>query len=212
MKLQKRKKKIVAKRQRIAQFEKVMKAKKRKGTINDPREPKPAPKRKTDTGYKRKQRAWRRLRMQLAGEQNWRCCYCHVTMIPGEAFANHPDALSIEHVIPKSKGGSDHWENLVAACRFCNNSRGMYDVDPMVFVNMAMNIKRAQAEEIQRQRDEYDPRRLAPQKKAPLLIDHHRLQDVTIKFQCGSQMSGMVTAINCADPLTCGSSREQEPT
>jgi|TARA_R100000482_G_C5027241_1_gene102423 5-methylcytosine-specific restriction endonuclease McrA len=28
--------------------------------------------------------------------------------------------LTIDHVIPKSKGGQDTWENLVVACSSCN--------------------------------------------------------------------------------------------
>ena len=32
--------------------------------------------------------------------------------------------LTVDHVIPKSKGGTDSWENLVAACVSCNNRKG----------------------------------------------------------------------------------------
>ena len=32
--------------------------------------------------------------------------------------------LTIDHIIPKSRGGEDTWENLVAACIRCNNSKG----------------------------------------------------------------------------------------
>lgn len=38
-----------------------------------------------------------------------RCAYC-------DAFAN-----TIDHVLPKSRGGRDSWENLVACCLRCNN-------------------------------------------------------------------------------------------
>ncbi|MFH1049403.1 MAG: HNH endonuclease [bacterium] len=31
--------------------------------------------------------------------------------------------LTIDHVIPKSKGGEDSWENLVSACKKCNNKK-----------------------------------------------------------------------------------------
>jgi 5-methylcytosine-specific restriction endonuclease McrA len=34
------------------------------------------------------------------------------------------DRLTIDHVIPKSRGGKDTWENLVAACTRCNNKKG----------------------------------------------------------------------------------------
>lgn len=42
-----------------------------------------------------------------------RCQYC----------ASH-DRLTIDHVLPKSRGGKDSWENLVAACVPCNNRKG----------------------------------------------------------------------------------------
>jgi 5-methylcytosine-specific restriction endonuclease McrA len=32
--------------------------------------------------------------------------------------------LTIDHIIPKSRGGSDTWENLVSACVSCNNKKG----------------------------------------------------------------------------------------
>jgi 5-methylcytosine-specific restriction endonuclease McrA len=33
-------------------------------------------------------------------------------------------ATTVDHVIPKSMGGTDDPENLVAACRSCNSSKG----------------------------------------------------------------------------------------
>ena len=32
--------------------------------------------------------------------------------------------LTIDHVIPKSKGGGHSWENLVSACKTCNHRKG----------------------------------------------------------------------------------------
>jgi hypothetical protein len=32
--------------------------------------------------------------------------------------------LNIDHVLPKSRGGGDSWENLVTACRSCNVRKG----------------------------------------------------------------------------------------
>jgi 5-methylcytosine-specific restriction endonuclease McrA len=42
-----------------------------------------------------------------------KCQYC----------ATHEN-LTIDHVIPKSKGGKDTWENLVTACTSCNHKKG----------------------------------------------------------------------------------------
>ena len=41
----------------------------------------------------------------------WRCAYCAKA------------ANTIDHVQPKSKGGTDSWENLVACCFRCNNQK-----------------------------------------------------------------------------------------
>ena len=43
------------------------------------------------------------------------CQYCHVRFRPG--------CLTLDHVIPRSRGGADTWENLVACCRACNNRK-----------------------------------------------------------------------------------------
>lgn len=44
------------------------------------------------------------------------CQYC------GAAFA--PKSLTLDHVMPRSRGGQNAWENLVAACYPCNNVKG----------------------------------------------------------------------------------------
>jgi 5-methylcytosine-specific restriction endonuclease McrA len=41
-----------------------------------------------------------------------RCAYCSAS------------ASTIDHVIPRSRGGADSWENLVACCLRCNNVKG----------------------------------------------------------------------------------------
>lgn len=33
-------------------------------------------------------------------------------------------AATIDHVLPRSRGGTDSWENLVACCLRCNNAKG----------------------------------------------------------------------------------------
>ena len=43
---------------------------------------------------------------------NQRCAYCSAS------------ASTIDHVIPRSRGGADSWENLVACCLRCNNVKG----------------------------------------------------------------------------------------
>lgn len=44
------------------------------------------------------------------------CQYCCQVFSPIE--------LTLDHVIPRSRGGKSSWENLVTCCRRCNNSKG----------------------------------------------------------------------------------------
>ena len=40
-------------------------------------------------------------------------------------YCNKSDtSLTIDHIVPKSKGGDDSWENLTTACVACNNKKG----------------------------------------------------------------------------------------
>lgn len=44
----------------------------------------------------------------------FRCAYC----------GGRRDRLSIDHIIPKSRGGKTNFENCVAACKTCNLKKG----------------------------------------------------------------------------------------
>ena len=39
-------------------------------------------------------------------------------------YCGSRNRLTIDHILPKSRGGRDTWENLVAACVSCNNRKG----------------------------------------------------------------------------------------
>ena len=45
---------------------------------------------------------------------NYQCQYCGMKKV----------SLTIDHVIPRVRGGSVNWENLVCACVRCNNKKG----------------------------------------------------------------------------------------
>ncbi|MEI6159631.1 MAG: HNH endonuclease [Roseococcus sp.] len=62
---------------------------------------------------------WQALRRRLSAEQNHRCCYCGVRT---DASSRHPP--TIEHVIPRSLGGPDTYDNCVMVCAACNTERG----------------------------------------------------------------------------------------
>lgn len=53
-------------------------------------------------------------RREVFVRDKFTCQYCGVV---------HGD-LTLDHVMPRSKGGAHTWENLVTACRSCNHRKG----------------------------------------------------------------------------------------
>ncbi len=52
------------------------------------------------------------------------CAYCHATNVP----------LQIEHIVPKSRGGSNRASNLTLACEPCNQRKGNRTAEEYGFV------------------------------------------------------------------------------
>ena len=57
---------------------------------------------------------WKSLRRYILYRDSYTCQYCGDKSGPFEA----------DHVMPKSRGGTDEEKNLVCACRSCNRSKG----------------------------------------------------------------------------------------
>lgn len=55
-------------------------------------------------------------RRSVLARDQYTCQYCGEQ--PGRAN------LTIDHVIPRSRGGQTDWENVVTACRSCNQRKG----------------------------------------------------------------------------------------
>jgi 5-methylcytosine-specific restriction endonuclease McrA len=53
-------------------------------------------------------------RKAVLARDSWTCQYCG-TRKPG---------LTVDHVIPRSRGGESVWENIVASCAPCNRKKG----------------------------------------------------------------------------------------
>jgi len=53
-------------------------------------------------------------RKNIVRRDGHRCQYCGSTKAP----------ITVDHVLPKSQGGPDTWENMIAACVKCNNRKG----------------------------------------------------------------------------------------
>ena len=52
-------------------------------------------------------------RRAVFARDDWTCQYC-----------GSRSNLTVDHVIPRSKGGSSDWENIVASCAPCNRRKG----------------------------------------------------------------------------------------
>lgn len=55
-------------------------------------------------------------RKNILLRDRYTCQYCHKTMPSNE--------LTLDHVMPRSRGGQSTWENLVTSCTACNNRKG----------------------------------------------------------------------------------------
>lgn len=55
---------------------------------------------------------WREIRLRILERDAWQCQYCGGT-----------DDLTCDHIMPLARGGSNHDDNLTAACRSCNSSK-----------------------------------------------------------------------------------------
>lgn len=53
-------------------------------------------------------------RRAILARDDHRCQYC----------GSHERDLTIDHVIPRERGGPHTWENLATSCRRCNNKKG----------------------------------------------------------------------------------------
>jgi len=55
-------------------------------------------------------------RKNILMRDRYTCQYCQKVLNTSE--------LTLDHVIPRSRGGETTWENLVACCHACNNKKG----------------------------------------------------------------------------------------
>lgn len=70
----------------------------------------------------------KRKREKVLQAWNHRCAYCGVEMVPfSHGVYNPPEAATVDHIIPRWLGGTNHYRNLVAACHGCNRARNKAD-------------------------------------------------------------------------------------
>lgn len=66
--------------------------------------------------YIKKKQAVRFSRANLLIRDNFTCQYCDKTLTQHD--------LTVDHVIPRVKGGKTKWDNVVCACYVCNSIKG----------------------------------------------------------------------------------------
>ncbi len=69
---------------------------------------------------------WRPAHKRLLWHaQRGRCWICSLKMeTPGDGDPNGPDAMTIDHLVPKSGGGNGDLKNKALAHEICNSRRG----------------------------------------------------------------------------------------
>lgn len=70
-------------------------------------------------GPRERHREWPRIRKEVLARDGAICHYCGVTR----------RWMQVDHVVPRTKGGTDDLANLVVACRRCNSSKGNRDLE-----------------------------------------------------------------------------------
>jgi 5-methylcytosine-specific restriction endonuclease McrA len=60
-----------------------------------------------------------RLKMSIFARDKGCCVYCGRSGL----------TLTVDHVVPRSRGGLDVFNNLVAACETCNSRKGSLHVE-----------------------------------------------------------------------------------
>jgi len=57
----------------------------------------------------------------LFKRDDYTCVYCNSKMTAKD--------LTIDHIVPRSRGGEDTWENWATACKPCNNEKADLDIE-----------------------------------------------------------------------------------
>lgn len=69
----------------------------------------------------------RPTRKSIFTRDGYRCAYCGASNAP----------LTIDHIVPRVRGGTNEWENLVCCCTHCNNLKGDRTLED---VGMALHV------------------------------------------------------------------------
>lgn len=74
-----------------------------------------------------------KLKNELFEKSNYKCYICNETVV----LSGIEDELNfgtIDHFIPRSKGGANNLKNLRCCCRFCNNTKADRELTPELII------------------------------------------------------------------------------
>jgi 5-methylcytosine-specific restriction endonuclease McrA len=88
----------------------------------------------------REKRLLKRLRNEAERKQNYKCFWCQIRM---NNIENHKFCCSADHLIELRDGGTTCEDNVVAACKRCNDTRSEYyipDWDEILKISKETNL------------------------------------------------------------------------
>lgn len=77
---------------------------------------------------------WENVKIFVRARDKYTCVYCGKIM---------PDRLEIDHVVPRSRGGSNTPSNLVAACHDCNQEKGDQTAKEFGYPDIQKRVKKS---------------------------------------------------------------------
>ena len=102
------------------------------------------------------------IREYLLEKWGRKCAYCDKTNIP----------LEIEHIVPKSRGGSNRVSNLTLACTPCNQKKGTQTAEEFGYPEVQAKAKK--------------PLRDAAMMNATRWALYNRLKQIGLPIECGT--------------------------
>lgn len=74
------------------------------------------------------------VKMYVRARDKYKCQYC------GKRF---PSDLEVDHIVPRSRGGTDRSDNLVAACHDCNQRKGKMTATEFGYPKIQEQVKKS---------------------------------------------------------------------
>ena len=106
----------------------------------------------------------RRLKRKLWEQQSGLCFYCRKAVLHPDYGLHLDNSATVDHVIPRFRGGSNHSSNLILACRRCNQNKGSQDF--FKFIKL-QGLLRKRIKRLRRSRRRRRRRRLARPRARP---------------------------------------------